>query len=172
MSDISREVISIFVSSPGDVAQERTLVERVIRRLRDEYAGIRDIQSVLWEQQPLLASSGFQEQIPRASDSDILVCILWSRLGTPVGPVLRRNDGTLYSSGTEFEFEDAMRSFEANGSPKILVYRKTADPISSLADEKVVLDRLKQKRALDEFIAKWFIRDGVWSKNSSRPESY
>jgi hypothetical protein len=66
---------------------------------------------VLWEREPLLASHHFQDLITPPHDTDIVVVILWSRLGTPLpadgfaGPL---SGGEV--SGTEWEFEDALKS--------------------------------------------------------------
>ena len=94
----------------------------------------------------------FQEQIERPADADIFVAMLWSRLGTPLSGNFVRDDGTRFRSGTEFEFENAFRSFEDTGRPRILVYRKTATPIVALDDEEAVTEHLHQKKALDAFL--------------------
>ncbi|MFT7654311.1 MAG: hypothetical protein ACI9UU_003430 [Candidatus Azotimanducaceae bacterium] len=83
---------------------------------------------MLWEQEPLLASADFQSQIRSAADFDIFATIIGSRLGSPLGDRFKRDDGSLYTSGTEFEFEFefevALNSFFNKGSPELLVYRK------------------------------------------------
>ncbi len=148
--------LQIFISSPGDVFEERAIAQRVIERMQSEYVGRVVLQSVLWEHEPLVASSTFQEQIIRPSDTDIVVSILWSRLGTRLPKGFTRPDGSRYDSGTEYEFEDAINSFRKNGKPDLLVYRKTAPPSVRLDDEKELLDRLQQKKKLDEFVTRWF----------------
>ena len=75
----------------------------------------------------------FQDQIKLPSVTDIVVCILWSRLGTRLPGHITRSDGSRYESGTEFEFEDAKRAMEETGRPVLLVYRKMAEPLVSLA---------------------------------------
>ena len=74
----------------------------------------------------MLATKDFQENIPSPAEFDIVVCILWSRLGSRLHSKHRRHDGTAYQSGTEFEFEEAVRGWrETNGErPDILVYRR------------------------------------------------
>ena len=44
----------IFISSPGDVYDERRRAALVIRRLRREFARFYDISAVLWEYEPML----------------------------------------------------------------------------------------------------------------------
>lgn len=146
----------IFVSSPGDVAEERAIADRVIRRLRDEWDGAVAITGIFWEHEPLLASASFQAQILRPADTDVAVCILWARIGTRLPGDFSRPDGTRFDSGTEFEFEDALDGYRRVGRPDLLVYRKTSEPIVSLRDEQAVLTTLEQKRKLDAFVSRWF----------------
>lgn len=148
--------IRVFISSPGDVAEERTLANRVLRRLGGEMAGRLELEPVFWEHEPLLATEGFQDQIPRPSRTDIAVIILWSRLGTRLPSHFRRPDGSRYESGTEFEFEDAVRGYRERGRPRLLVYRKTAEPLVSLREKSALLEKLEQQEALDRFIDRWF----------------
>lgn len=151
-----RPDLSIFVSSPGDVAQERALTEGVLRRLQGEFGGRVRLVPVFWEHEPLLATDSFQDQIVRPSETDIVVCILWSRLGTRLPARFRRPDGSRYDSGTEFEFEDALDGWKARGRPDLLVYRKTAEPLVSLLDPEALMEKLRQRQALDAFVTRWF----------------
>ncbi|MCB2207154.1 MAG: tetratricopeptide repeat protein [Bacteroidetes bacterium] len=148
--------IRIFISSPGDVAEERTLTRKVIERLQGEYSGLVTLEPIYWEHEPLRATQSFQEQITRPSETDIVITILWSRLGTRLPAQFKKPDGSRYESGTEFEFEDAFESFKKHGTPDLLIYRKTADPQVSLKDKDVLLDKIKQKEALDSFFDRWF----------------
>ena len=49
-----------------------------------------------------------------------------------------------------------MEGFRKNGKPDLLVYRRTAPPSVRLDDERDLMERLSQKKKLDEFIEKWF----------------
>jgi tetratricopeptide (TPR) repeat protein len=149
-------VLRFFISSPGDVFEERALASRVIERLQGEFIGRIVLEPVLWEHEPLVATSTFQHQIVKPSDTDVVVSILWSRLGTKLPEQFRREDGSRYESGTEYEFEEAMEGFRRNGKPDLLVYRKTAPPSVRLDDEKDLMERLAQKKKLDVFVDKWF----------------
>ncbi|RLD26669.1 MAG: hypothetical protein DRI75_11275, partial [Bacteroidetes bacterium] len=148
--------LQIFISSPGDVSEERELTKKVIERLQGAYSGWIELIPIYWEHEPLLATQTFQEQITRPSETDIVITILWSRLGTRLPAQFTKEDGSRYESGTEFEFEDAIESFKNHGTPDLLIYRKTADPKVSLKDKKVLLDKIKQKEALDNFFDRWF----------------
>jgi hypothetical protein len=133
------EHLRIFISSPGDVAEERVIANNLVRRLSDEFEQQFRIEPVFWEHEPLLATSTFQKQIPPPRDCEVAICILWSRIGTRLpADITRTRDtrfgpaGSRYASGTEYEFEDAALGFEENGKPDLLVYRKTSTPMVSL----------------------------------------
>ena len=53
--------IRIFISSPGDVAEERTLTRKVIERLQGEYSGLVTLEPIYWEHELLRAT---QSQFP------------------------------------------------------------------------------------------------------------
>ena len=49
----------IFVSSPGDVSEERAITQRVVERLKGEFVHKINIVPIFWEHEPLLASGHF-----------------------------------------------------------------------------------------------------------------
>lgn len=149
--------VRIFLSSPSDVRTERERAERVVARLASEYGHAVRISVLRWEHSYYTAQSGFQDQIPPPSQSDLVVCILWKRLGSPLPPRFRREDGSTYASGTEYEFEDAIRAYRKSKKPDIFVYRKTERIVfeanESLQEEQAQLEALKR------FWQKWFRDD-------------
>jgi eukaryotic-like serine/threonine-protein kinase len=142
--------LTIFVSSPGDVHDERACTGAVIEHLQREVRNHVRLEAYFWEDEPLQAGDDFQTQIILPSATDIAVFILWARLGTP----LKRPDGS-YPTGTEFEFEDAFNSHQQRGTPDLLVYRKTARALAELDDDTKVRQMLEQKKALDVFCDRW-----------------
>jgi tetratricopeptide (TPR) repeat protein len=152
---VALKALRFFISSPGDVAEERLIARRVIGRLDSQFGDVMRLEAFVWEHQPLVATASFQEQLANPSEADVVVLILWSRLGTALPSRIRRNDGSRYASGTEFEFEAAVAGFRRNGTPSIVAYRKTAKPDWS-ADAAVAAEQLQQKHALERFIANWF----------------
>src|SRR5690349_19848939 len=70
----NERVYRIFLSSPGDVMPERQRVARVVERLNAELAATR-FEVVRWEESFYTATKTFQEQIPRPSEADIVLCI-------------------------------------------------------------------------------------------------
>jgi len=147
--------IRVFISSPGDVAEERLIARRLIGRLDAQFGGLLQFEAIAWERAPLVATATFQDQIVRPGETDVVIVILWSRLGTALPGHIVREDGTSYASGTEYEFEDAMRAFAATGRPHIVSYMKTA-PIVPSGDVASLEDAATQKRALDRFVGRWF----------------
>ena len=146
----NRRSIRIFVSSPGDVAEERTRAQVVVEQLSAEFSDALELEYLLWEQEPLLASADFQSQIRTPADFDIFITIIGARLGSPLGDQFMRDDGTPYASGTEFEFEIAMDSFQATGAPDLLVYRKN---LGAEAQQRAGA----QVASVDAFFTKWFL---------------
>lgn len=157
--------LEVFISSPGDVIPERKVVRGVINNLNEELSDRVRISPVFWEDEPLLASDTFQAQIHPAKNSDIYIGIFWSRLGSPLPESITRKDGTLYNSGSEYEYEDAYYGYQKNGKPEILVYRKTSEAFVSLSSRENALSSLEQFEKVDKFIERWFIdpEDGSYS---------
>src|SRR5271165_5471505 len=90
------QTLRIFISSPSDVQPERLYEERLIKQLSNEFSESVTLEAYFWEYEPMQLAESFQPQIEPTSDFDIVICILWSRLGTPLtGP-----DGKHYNSGT------------------------------------------------------------------------
>ena len=130
--------LRVFLASPGDVAEERALARAVLDQL--QYApGLRNkvtIDVVAWDKPgagtPMLATLTPQEAIAQGltkpADCDIVVVVLWSRIGTPLPPEYTKTDGSRSLSGTEWEYENALDGHKKNGTPQILVYRRTQEP--------------------------------------------
>lgn len=140
--------VRIFISSPGDVADERQRAVAVVERLQEEFSETLSLEPLLWEQEPLLATADFQSQIRSPADFDIFATMIGSRLGSPLGSQFTRRDGSTYASGTEFEFEAAIAGYRATGKPEMLVYRK-AQPEDQPPTEQLQL--------VSQFFDRWFL---------------
>ena len=149
------KTIRIFISSPSDVEVERQIAIQVINRLSQKYQNSIQLKPILWEREPLLASGHFQDALD-PSTADIMVCMLWSRLGSPLPEKFEGVDGRKGLTGSEWEFDYAVKAFEEKGRPEIIVYRKTADISTSLNDEALTERTLKQKRMVDAFFQTQF----------------
>jgi len=151
--------IRIFISSPADVRPERLRAEQIIGRLDREFAYHFHVEAVLWEREPLVAAYHFQspENIPEPHGTDIVVVILWSRLGVPLpADKFRGAISGRPVTGTEWEFEDALAGARGRGVPELLLYRKTAPITAELDDEALVKERLAQRALVQDFISRWF----------------
>ncbi|MBZ0283975.1 MAG: DUF4062 domain-containing protein [Anaerolineae bacterium] len=165
----SRRHIRIFLSSPSDVSQERKVALTVIDQLQ-YHPLFRDkitVEVVAWDKPgastPLLANMTPQEAINqglrRPSECDIVVVILWSRIGTLLPAQYMKADGSRYLSGTEWEYLDALNSARTTGRPILIVYRRTEEPIISLKDENFV-QKGKQFHYVEQFFEGFANPDG------------
>jgi tetratricopeptide (TPR) repeat protein len=160
------EPLKIFISSPGDVKDERRRAALVITRLKREFVRFYDISSVLWEYEPMLSSGHFQDIIDPPSDADIVVLILWSRLGTPLPTRTDKReykglDDRVPVTGTEWEYEQALAAREQRGGlPDLLVYR-------SFNKARAEYDRVEE---LEQMQAQWEALQGFWQRYFQAPD--
>lgn len=82
---------------------ERRRAALVIEKLAKDYVRFFEIEPYLWETEPMLASGTFQDAIVAPGNTDILILILWARLGTPLP-------------------KDKYRGID--GTPDLLVYKR------------------------------------------------
>jgi formylglycine-generating enzyme required for sulfatase activity len=126
----SVRLIRIFVSSPGDVAQERETLDEVIGAINDvqgRQSGVR-LEAWKWEDQvvPQIGpppQTVVDSQLPTY---DIYLGIMASRFGTPTEQ---------YGSGTEKEFRDALARWGDKGTPWILFYFHNNPPPPKNSEE-------------------------------------
>lgn len=143
--------LRVFLSSPGDVAAERAAAVAVLQRLPYDplLRGRVTVEIVAWDAPhqplPLLATrtpqAEIDERLPLPSQCDIVVGILWRRMGTPLPDAFRHADGGRVESGTAWELADAL---DAEPAPQVLIYRRT--PADDEAGDDAVerfLDRLR-----------------------------
>jgi HEAT repeat protein len=156
--------LRIFLASPGDVSDERGLALSVIERLEYDpfLRGKVALEAVAWDQPgggaTVLATTTPQASIgaglSRPSECDIVAVMFWAKMGTPLPhPQYAKPDGSPYASGTEWEFEDAVRAARENGRPAVLLYRRSTkrplDPNDADFDEQ-----LRQWYLVEEFFAR------------------
>jgi len=149
--------IRVFVSSPADVAHERQRAERVIERLNGQYAGVLRLIPIRWERRFYEARASFQAQIPEAASCDLVVGILWSRLGSELpADMPSMPNGDPYPSGTAYEVLTAIEQSKETGRPSVYLFRKTAAtilPVEDAAKQALVVDQLERlKRFWERFV--------------------
>jgi tetratricopeptide (TPR) repeat protein len=157
--------LRIFISSPGDVDEERRRAALVVSRLKREFVRFFDLSAILWEYEPMLSSGHFQDIIDPPSTADIVVLILWSRLGTPLPErtatrEYKRRDGQAPVTGTEWEYEEALAAREKSGTPDLLVYRKFSDGFA----------RFSRAEQLDEIRRQWEALQTFWQRHFETPD--
>lgn len=145
--------IRIFISSPSDVVQERQSLFTVIRQLNYEFASYFILEPIMWENLPLDVSSSFQDGIDyfiSKDGIDIAVFVLGSRLGSPINKKMR--DGSLYNSGTVYEFEMALNAREqsVNKKPIILAYRSKRSFVEYIPNKELFKDEIYLKQCFED----------------------
>jgi hypothetical protein len=148
------KLVRILISSPSDVAEERKAAAELIeqelakreafrRPLRLHVLGYDDLHS----DTPFLADRSAQASLDRglqSADAEIVVAILWARMGTPVRDP---SDPAriLYQSGTEQEVEEAL-----NAGREVLIYfRRGSAPMPDNDDD--ISEVLSQRRKVRAF---------------------
>jgi hypothetical protein len=154
-------VYRIFLASPGDVRDERELARGVIEQVRAERAfrGRVDLEIIAWDQPGaevamdagLTPQAAIEKGLPKPSQCDLVIVILWSRMGTPLPAEYTKPDGTAYLSGTEWEYQDAINAREEFGKPTVWVYRRTQVPALNLEDPEFDEKRLQWQKVKDFF---------------------
>jgi hypothetical protein len=173
-----------FVSSPGDVQAERTIGDRLIRAIAEELgipisvqysnllrdweptesqviSGEPDSDELIlcpyfWEYQRFSPEHGYQDQIPNTSQFDLVICILWSRLGTKLHSRFRMPDGSESRSGTEYEIAWAKAQRQKTpGVPALQVYRNRSQPNPPLDPPEKREEFFRQWDLLKDFFESW-----------------
>ena len=150
--------LRVFLSSPGDVGEERQLARDAIAELaREPQFEAAKLEAMSWDdpygRTPLVAQldpqTAVERGLPKPSQCDAVVGIFWARMGSPLpNDKYRRADGTDYLSGTEYELEDA---FHGAGSPDVLLYRRSDEPRWGGRDPDLS-DKQAQLRRVDAYL--------------------
>ena len=144
--------VTLFVSSPGDVAHERRIARETVARLNAEFAERIVLDPYFWEYEPFDFSKSFQEQIPNTAAFDVVLCLLWSRLGSRLGASQKLPDGSPANSGTEYEITHALAAQkERNGLPELHVWINQTTPSFEPEPPEVHDERIAQWRGLKRF---------------------
>lgn len=142
----SEEVLSIFLASPGDVAEERERMAEVVSHWNRSWSrelGLR-LELLRWEEDAYPdigedAQDVINQQI--SAEWDIFVGIMWSRFGTPTNR---------FGSGTQEEFERALARYRSvPGSISLLMYFKDGP----IAPSKIDTNQLQQVQAFRQSVA-------------------
>jgi serine/threonine protein kinase len=177
------KTIRVFVSSTGDVQRERHLANRAIRSIAAEYnVPVNTSQSnfqrlveedgepktesedpgqlilcpYFLEYHGLRPEGDYQGGIPNPAGFDLVISILWSRLGSPLGSGLKMPDGSTPNSGTEYEIGWALDQATKNrGIPSLRVYRNCSKPTPPLEPKEEREVFIRQWDSLQRFFTDW-----------------
>jgi conflict system STAND superfamily ATPase len=178
--------IDILVSSSEDVQNERSVAERLIRWVAAELEVPVSVSYSNWlsgpkpedkptaqpasdngedslllcpyfsEHQDSKAEPEYCEHILNPGQYDLLICILWSRLGTRSTPMFVLPDGSQPRSATEYEVAWVLdQSKQTPGFPRLHVYRNRATPAAPLEPKEMRENLCRQWDAVQEFFAAW-----------------
>ena len=154
------KTLRLFISSPGDVGREREATRRVIDRLQSEFAEHVTLDPYFWEWEPVDFGQDYQSQIPSTAEFDIVICLLWSKLGSRLGDQykLPPDRTETASSGTQYELMQALHGKQQHPEklPELLVWvnKAPSPPASSPPLSRDQEDELiRQRRALQDFLA-------------------
>ncbi len=164
MGNASSLQLRVFISSPGDVADERNLAREVLHTLPNDpvYRGCIGIEAVSYDDpgDPVAMAAHLTPQAainverPKPSQCDVVIVILWSRMGTPLPAEYLKPDGSPYRSGTEWEFLDAVEAAAKTGRPTTWVYRRDEE-IKVGSKDAQRDEKLRQADAVDDFFAEF-----------------
>ena len=162
--------LRIFISSPGDVTDERELARKVIDRLQYQYPfhGRLTLETVSWDRSgaevpmeaTLTPQEAIDEGLAKPSECDIVIVILWSRMGTPLPAEYTKPDGSTYLSGMEWEYCDALKAAQQQkGKPIILLYHRSEVPAMPMNDPEKP-EKERQWDRVQNFLASFQRSDG------------
>lgn len=123
MGRVKRDVLKVFIGSPGDLQAERTKSREVVDRVNRHLARNLGIYVELrgWED-TLLGSSRPQQLINEdVREADLFIGLMWQRWGSPTS----QNGG--HSSGFEEEYELAREQLKAGQLEDIWLFFKEID---------------------------------------------
>lgn len=129
-------VIRIFLSSPGDCTPERNVTHEIVATLNADpiISGFAKVEVVAWDWAhgiPFDAlytpQTSVNTYLPTPEECDVFIGISRCRFGTPLPTgEFRKEDGTPFQSGSEYEFDRAWKSRRQGAAlPVMLMYRST-----------------------------------------------
>jgi len=177
------KTIRVFVSSTGDVQRERHLANRAIRSIAAEYnvpvstsqsnfqrlveedsepktesedPGLLLLCPYFLEYHRFRPDGDYKGEIPNPAGFDLVICILWSRLGSLLGSSLKMPNGSTPNSGTEYEIGWALDHATKNrGIPSLRVYRNCSKPTPPLEPKEEGEVFIRQWDSLQQFFTDW-----------------
>jgi WD40 repeat protein len=141
MSEPPPKLVRIFISSPSDVAEERRVAAELIEQELAKREAFRETLKLgVFRYDDPHSDTAFRADRSRqasvgdrlqSAEAEIIVAILWARMGTPVRDPA---DPTkiLYQSGTEQEVEEALKA-----GRKVQLYFRRGQPPAPEGDDEL-----------------------------------
>ena len=116
-----RQVLRVFLASPGDLSDERRAVRSVVSEFNDSWADELGYQIQLLGWEDTVAGFGRPQHIinEEVDRCDLFLGMMWKRWGTPPDREGR------YASGFHEEFDRSVVRRTETGSPEISLFFKT-----------------------------------------------
>lgn len=160
MDQLTVRRLRIFVASPGDVRKERACLPEIVERLNRGIGRSDGVHLDLWRWEVDAAPELGEPQAlinPEVDEADIVVVILWRRIGSPTSSA---------RSGTVEEVKRSAARWQATGRPLVQVYVcKRPIAVSDLESD----DALEQLRDLRGFL-RGFEKSALMSEFSETEE--
>ena len=160
-------LFKIFLSSPGDVPQERDDAQAVIEEINA--SGEFDHHFILklyrWDDKAVVLPMSVTD-IPQASVDiymlrpsacDLVAVLFWSRMGSPL--VMDERE---YLSGTHYEYSEALEGYQQIGKPTVWLYRCADEPSIKLTDKKRE-DKIQQFDRVEQFFKQFQDAEGRYT---------
>ena len=157
----TRQVLTVFLASPGDVLPERNIAVEVVQRLNKLIGPNLGWHIDLHRWEDIKPAYGRPQAIinPAVDTCDLFIGLLWERWGQATG---------IYTSGFEEEFQRAITRRESTGEPEIwLVFKaprpeKVADPGAELTK---VLGFRDAQRSTHQVLYREIVDTEGWKTN-------
>jgi len=139
-------IIRIFVSSAGDVQEERAVLEKAVECINRTDGHERGVRLELWKwESDVVPQIGPKPQTvvdEQTPTYDIYLRIMSTRFGTPTDD---------YGSGTEKEFRDALEKWKGTGEPWITFYFNAKPELSAEPEDGLrYVEVCKFRKELEE----------------------
>ena len=160
-------LFKIFLSSPGDVPQERDDAQTVIEKINasGEFSRHFILRLFRWDDPAVILPMPVTDTPQKSVDSymrlpsacDLVVVLFWSRMGSPL--VM---DAREYLSGTHYEYSEAMQGYQRVRKPTVWLYRCSEDSVVNQRDPKRD-EKNEQFDRVEEFFKQFQDSDGRYT---------
>jgi hypothetical protein len=138
--------LRIFVASPSDVRDERAGLAQIVDELNRTVCVDRNVmlELVRWETHVSPDLGRPQDDVNRqVGPFDVFIGIMWKRFGTPTGRA---------ESGTEEEFNLALKSWKATSTPRIMFYfNQAAYTLRSIEEAEQIRKVFQFRRRVERY---------------------